>query len=271
MSHLTHALRNTALALAATLSVSAWAQTPNFHLHNTSAAAVINDTLAEGYWADANISSYKSETYDEIRLKSIESGYVPMITGEGLEDFDPDVVEHIVFRRLTELPKHMEGAKAVIALGAGYDPVVGAAYQDTFYVVDLTLLYVTFPQRTYLVKDPEHQRSYLVFEKIRPDMVDASTWTAYDAAMTKAVESVELRWAFGSVVPATEVFGMYVIEPGKEKKTRITLVSKLVFGDDTSWIARMGNQMPSVLRAGLRNGFDACVAIARDEKAHSRK
>ncbi len=62
---------------------------------------------------------------------------------------------------------------------------------------------------------------------------------------------------------------MVVVTPGEELESRVTFVSKLTFGDGTGFIAKVGSQMPMVIKAGLKSGFDACVAIARDEK-HKR-
>ena len=60
---------------------------------------------------------------------------------------------------------------------------------------------------------------------------------------------------------------MFVVEPGTTRKTRVRFISKLGFGDDAGWVAKMGSQMPSVLRSGLRSGFGACVAIAAQQQA----
>jgi len=257
------------VCLAGSLCTTAAAETPTVSMHNTESSAVLNAALVDEYWTDASVKTHNNQLYDEVRLKSLDSGYVPMITGEGQQDFDIDVVSQTVFKELSRLPKHMEGAEAVVNLGSGYDPKVGSEYVDTFYFVDLTLFYTAFTQRTYMFKDETTGTHYLFFEKVTEDMVDDATWAAYQKKMAAAEASVDKRWAFSSTVPASDVFGVYIIGPGDDRKTRVTLVSRIVFGAEASWVAQWGSKMPSVIKAGIKNGFNACVAIAAEEQAEA--
>jgi len=181
------------------------------------------------------------------------------------------VVADVVYMQNTRLPKYMDGAKIVIDLGRGFDDTVGAEYRDTFYVLDLTLFYATFPQRMYRRHDADSNRTVLWFEKLTPEMVPAATWTTYQGEMTKQVENMDTRWIGGSVIEVGDIYGMFLVEPGDTQKTRVSFVSKLAFGDDAGWIAKMGSQMPGVLKSGLRSGFGASVAIADHEQQRREK
>jgi len=261
-----------AVVLAVATASVAHAGSLNLKLRNDEGEKVLNSILDDAsYWSDAWTKTYSGKQYDEIRLKPISSGYVPMISGEGGEDFDHDVVADVVYMQNTRLPKYMDGAKIVVDLGRGFDSTVGAEYRDTFYVLDLTLFYATFPQRMYRRHDEDSNRTVLWFEKLTPEMLPAATWTSYQAEMTKQVEGMDTRWIGGSVVEVGDIYGMFLVEPGKEHESRVSFVSKLAFGDDAGWIAKMGSQMPRVLKAGLRSGFGASVAIARHEQERRDK
>lgn len=238
-------------------------------LRHDEGETVLNRILdtAGDFWSDAWMKRYEGKTYDEIRLKSLESGYVPMITGEGLQDFEPEVVSDVVFTKNTLLPQHMSGAKVVIDLGQGFDAKVGAEYRDTLYVLDLTLFYATFPQRMYRKHDPVTNRTVIWFERLQPGWVQPAVWAKYDQQMKHALATMNKRWLGSSVVQVEEVYGMFVVEPGTTRKTRVRFISKLAFGDDAGWVAKLGSQMPSVLKSGLRSGFGACVDIAAKQQA----
>jgi hypothetical protein len=253
---------------------SAYAAGLDLKLRNAEGQEVLNKILDDdAFWADAWTKDYNDKQYDQIRLKQLPTGYVPMISGEGGQDFDHMVVADVVYYKNTLLPKYMEGAKIVIDMGKGFDDTVGAEYRDTFYVLDLTAFYGTFPQRMYRKHDEATNTSVMWFEKIEPNMVPAATWAEYQKKMTTAVDNMDKGWLFSSVVPVGEIYGMFVVEPGKARETRVSFVSKLTFGDDAGWVARFGSQLPGVLKAGLRGGFGASVAIAafeqekRDKKA----
>lgn len=232
------------------------------------ASDLVNAALTDSYWLDAWQKDYTRDLWDEIRLKQDNTGFVPMITGEGEQDYDHDLVVDLVFNKMRLLPYYMKGAVAVENLGRGHDNIVGADYVDTFYLIDLTLFYCAFTQRMYKTEDPENQRTILSFEKINESMVGSGTWTAYQQRVKQVIEGADKRRAlFARVVEPSEVHGMFVISPGTERESRVTLVSRLTFGEDAGWIATLGSQMPGVLKAGVKSGFRACVAIADAELA----
>lgn len=220
----------------------------------------------EAYWADAWRRSYSDRLYDEIRLKSTDSGYVPMISGEGQENFPHQVVADIVYYRNSDLPKYMSGCKVVQKLGSGFDPVVGAEFRDSFYILDLTVFYGYFAQRMYRKHDPATNQTVLWFEKIDASFVEPATWAKYEAQMKASIDGVDRRWPpFNAMIEVSDVYGMFVVEPGKAHTSRVSFVSKLTFDKGTGFVAQWGSQLPPVVRAGLQAGFDASVAIAKNE------
>jgi len=241
----------------------------NVRTRNAEAQDVLNKILVDdSYWADAWKQTYDDELYDELRLKSTVTGYVPMITGEGNEDFPHDVVTDTIFFKNLELPKYMSGAKVILPLATGYDKTVGAEYRDCFYILDLTVFYGYFPQRMYRRHDPVTNRTVLWFEKLGPTFVDAITWSTYQVKMTTALDHLERRWApFNALIEVTEVYGMFVVEPGRVHESRVSFVSKIVFGEGTGLVAKWGSQMPMVIKSGIKAGFDASVEIAKKERA----
>lgn len=229
---------------------------------------ILTDT---SFWGDAWKKTYTTELYDEIRLKSTDAGYVPMITGEGQQDFDHEVVADVVYRRNSELPKYMSGARVVMPLGSGFDSVVGAEYRDSFYILDLTAFYGYFPQRMYKKHDPVKNQTVLWFEKMDPSFVDATTWATYSQRMKSALDNLDRRALFNSLIEVSDVYGMFVVEPGKVHTSRVSFVSKLSFDKGTGMIAQLGSQLPPVIRTGIMAGFDASVAIAKIETERRAK
>ncbi len=254
-------------------ATSAAGPTVDVKMRSSEGQTVLRKILSDdAYWADAWTKDYDGRLYDLIRLKDTDTGYVPMITGEGDVDFPHDVVADIVFYQNTRLPKYMSGSKAVVLLGTGFDDTVGAEYRDCFYVLDLTMFYGTFPQRMYRKHDDETNTTVLWFEKMDSSFVDAGTWSTYDDKMTAAVDSMDRRWPpFNSVTPVGELYGMFVVAPGETRESRVSFVSKLGFDGDAGFVARWGSQMPGVIKSGLKSGFGASVALAKHEDERRQK
>ncbi len=252
------------LFIAAT---AAWAAPPAIRLRNTEGTAVLNDALQNpSFWSSAKRWTYQDRMYDTIQLKPVESGYVPMITGESDQDIPAEAVAEIVFHQQNRLPRTMSGAVAVINLGTGVDAVTGASYQDTWFLLDLTAFYAWFYQRMY--RYDRDGQTVLAFEKLTPSMVDAATWTRYDAAAKAAYAKAPKGsiWRIFGDQEVTELYGMFRVEPGSTRTSRVTFVSRIGFGSDSSWLAQAGSKMPSVIRGGLENGFDGCVSLAKAER-----
>lgn len=235
--------------------------------------ATLNKILTDAaFWADAWKKTYTDHLYDEIRLKSTDSGYVPMVTGEGQQDFDHSVVADVVYKRNKDLPLYMSGAKVVMPLGSGVDPVVGAEYRDSFYILDLTVFYGYFMQRMYRRHDEATNKTVLWFEKLDASFVNASTWATYSKQVQTSIDTVDRRWPpFNSMIEVSDIYGMFVVEPGRTHATRVSFVSKISFDKGTGFVAQWGSQLPPVVRAGLSAGFDASVAIAKNETERRAK
>jgi len=254
-------------ASSAGCSTAAVTGVGDLKLRNPEAQSTLNRILTDdAYWNGAWKADYSDRLYDEIRLQSSDTGYVPMITGEGQQDFANEVVSDVVYYKNVDLPKYMSGAKLVIPLGSGYDPVVGAEYRDSFYILDLTLFYGYFGQRMYRKHDDARNQTVMWFEKLDSKFVDASTWSDYQGKMKGALDGIERRWPpFNSEIEVTDVYGMFVVEPGKQHTSRVSFVSKLTFDKNAGMVASWGSQLRPVVRAGLEAGFDASVAIAKHE------
>jgi hypothetical protein len=242
-------------------------------LHDREAQTVLNKVLGDdAYWSDAQKKTYEDRLYDEIRLKSTDTGYVPMITGEGDQDFERDVVADIVFQRSDELPRFLGGCKVALPLGQGTDPVTGTEYRDLFFLFDFQVFYGFFAQRMYRRDDPQKGETVLWFEKIDASFVDASTWSTYQQKMKEAQDKLERRWPpFGSLVEVDTVYGLYVVGPGRKHSSRVSFVSRLGFDDDAGFVAQWGSQLRPVLRSAIAAGFEAQVAIAKEETERRKR
>lgn len=223
----------------------------------------LNPALTDAnFWAGATITKHQNELYDEIRVKALDSGYLLMITGEGDQDFEADAVVRTVFDHQDKLPRHMDGAKALPRLRLGNDSYAGVPSNDRYFLADLGLFYGEYFQRSYKVQLPDG-RSVIAFEKIRDEWIDASTLARYKQKRDQVIEKADLRSILGSVVEMTDAWGMFVVSPGTTRKSRVTCVAKIRFGDGTGMMAQLGSKMPGVLKAGLKSGFQASVAVAK--------
>ena len=233
-------------------------------MKDKTAQAQLNAALSgPAYWATASNSTDSDALYDEIRLRPIGNGYMAMITGEGQQDYPHKTVASSLFRHLDQLPRHIEGAKRVVNLGAGIDPRFGVPYQDTFYFLDLNVFYTTYVQRMYEINNDD--RTILYFEKLDESFVDADTWTSYQAKIKTVSDEVKLRWApLNSVVPLEVVYGLYIVSPGQTHTTRVTFVSKIGFAEDAGWLINFASELPAVIKSGLKSGFKGCVNVAAE-------
>jgi hypothetical protein len=243
-------------------------QRVHLQTRNAEAEKVLNAALTDAaYWNGASKATYEDKSWDEIRLKQLNTGYLAMISGEGGQDFDHDVVVDVVFSKQTKIPQHTDGAKAVVQLGTGTDPVNGMPYTDTFFYLDFEAFYGVYAQRMYRETEP-NGRTVLWYEKLDEHFVDPATWAQYQEKIAAAKDGVDRRWVLGSVIEVGDIFGMFVVEPGHTKKSRVTFITKIVFGANSGWIAKTGSQLPVVIKAGLKSGFRSCVELAQEEQRH---
>lgn len=230
-------------------------------MRNPTARRLLTKALNQGgYFSERDEKKYTGERYESVVLRELDEGYLAQISGEGGRDFKHETVVKTAYESMEQLPKVYDGAKVVKDLGRGTDPVNGLPYRDTYFMVDLGLFYGTYAYRMYKLEDGP-SRTVCCFEKLTPAMA-GSMWTTYQPVMEQAAASVKRRMVFGGMQDVTEVYGMYVITPGQTYETRVTLTARLRFGDDASLVARLGSEMPPVIRSGLRNGFDSCCLLA---------
>lgn len=235
-------------------------------MRNAAGSKMISRMLNESaFWDGAKSWDFKGELYDKIQLQSVAAGgYLPAITGEADEDIPHEVVADIVFQQQTNLPAYMDGCVAVETLGWGTDSKFGVPYLDNYFVLDFGFFYVQYTQRMY--KRTVDGTTYLWFEKLDQSFVDSAKWEEYEAKKKKVMDGLDLRNFFGSVLPVGEIYGVFVVGKGQTRETRVTFVSRIAFGNDAGWLAKMGSKMPPVIKAGLQSGFDASVKIAKAER-----
>ena len=237
-------------------------------LRNAEGAKILNAAIGDpSYWAGADIDRYKGQLYDESRLKPMETSYLTMITGEGQEDFKAEEVVHTVLTHQHNLQTHMEGCTISHHLDRGVEPDFGVPYKDLYILGDFTFFYGGYFQRLYRYDLPDG-RTACAFENLKEAQVTKSKWSEYMEIKKGLDAKADVRWPiFNDIVPIEDIFGVYLVEPGKVHTTRVTLISKIRFGSEAGWIAQVGSEMPFVLKDGLRNGFDASVSIARSVKS----
>jgi hypothetical protein len=248
------------------LPLPVFAASNEFSIRNEKGSTILNKALFEnGFWDDSTKTAYKNKNHDEIRLKSMDNGYLTYISGCGDTDFDIEHVAEAVFWHQKELPTHMAGAVACTLLGSGTDPVVKRPFTDTFLLGDFDFFYSTYFQRMYRFDLPDG-RVVLPFELIPKDFISKEEWPRYLARKQELVDQTKDKrrgFLFGDVLDMAELYGMYVVSPGDVHKSRVTMIARLRFGGD-SWIADFGSKLPFVLRAGLANGFRAHVDIVKN-------
>lgn len=240
--------------------------TDSVRTHDDHAAQVLSDILADPhYWDDAWVKRYSNRSYEEVRFKEVGLGFVPMIAGDGGTDVPHDVVSRVAFSQFDQLPRHINIIRKVAYLGRGYDQTVGAEYTDTYFFLDGTIIYVAFSWRMYRKHDPENGRTVLWFEKLPTSAVEVPTMAKYQQTIDQTLAGIDQRSVLNQIAEPTEVFGMFVLDPGQKHDTYVTFVAKMDFGQDTSWVVRWGSQLRFVLRAGLQQAFEGSVAICLDE------
>ena len=256
------------LAIGLPLRAADLDERPLVRLQNQAGADLLNQALdGQTLWAGASVDRYKGRLYDEIRLRSLDKGYITYISGEADRDFEPHVVADTVFKHQHRLPNVEDGAKAVVRLGSGTDAATGRPYVDTWWMLDLTLFYGTYAQRMYQVED-SNGRIVSYFEKLDLSRLPAATAASYQAKIDATAAKIEKRWPpFDGVQEISEIYGMFVVEPGSVRTARVSFVARLSFAEGTGVLARLGSEMPPVLKAGLQSGFISCVQIASQEQA----
>lgn len=256
----------------ATLAPRAALAGPLLRVRDPEADRILNQALqGPGWWDGASVDRFENKLYDEIRLKKLgDGGYLTYVSGEGGEDFAQEDVARTVWDHQDKLDNHFHSTIAAITLGKGQDGKLGREYRDRYMLLDFGLFYGRQIQRMYRYDLPDG-RTVLPFERLTSGFTDAGTWQKYlslrDQQEQGAREKDRLRSVFDSFVDIDLLYGMFIMEPGKARTTRVSLIAKIGFTSDNSWVASVGSKIPSVIRSGLRGGFDGSVAVCRAVKS----
>ncbi|MCB9764357.1 MAG: hypothetical protein H6739_31580 [Alphaproteobacteria bacterium] len=237
-------------------------------LRDPQAAATLTAVFGDQWTGGVERTRYDDKWYDEIALAKVPEGYLPLISGEGGQDVPQDLIGDVIFRRFEQLPQQSGWVKHVENLGGGYDPVLGADYQDTAFLLDSVFMYVAFIWRIHRVED-DLGRTVLWFEKLSPEAVTPQVWDRYQRRVAAIHAQTGRRWVANAIVEPAVLYGAFVVEPGQVHASRVTFAAHLVFGPDDSWLAAYATRLPFVLRLAIGEVFNAAVRICLDELAVS--
>lgn len=256
----------------ATLTPRAALAGPLLSVRNPEADRILNQAVqGGGWWEGASVDRFDDKQYDEIRLRKLtDGGYLTYVSGEGGEDFEQEDVARTVWDHQDKLDNHFHSTISAITLGRGQDGKLGREFRDRYMLLDFGLFYGRQIQRMYRYDLPDG-RTLLPFERLTSGFTDAGTWQKYlalrDRTDKQARDQDRLRNVFDSFVDIDVLYGVFIMEPGKKHKTRVSLIAKIGFTSENSWVASVGSKIPSVIRSGLRGGFDGSVAVCRAVKS----
>jgi len=237
-----------------------------FSLHNKEGQRILLDSLNNpNFWDGIEVERPTDALYDEFKIKPLDQGYLTHVSGEGQTNFEAEHVVATVLHLQDKLPRHMAGAKAMPYISKGMDSSFGVEYTDLLFLGDMDFFYCEYYQRMYRYDMPDG-RTICAFERMTKEQVGAELWNKYLRIRESTLQTVDLRWMLNDIVPVTEAFGMYIVEPGDRFDTRVTLTAKLRFGSGTGLLAQWGSEIPYLVRSGTLNGFDASVAVAKEVK-----
>jgi hypothetical protein len=234
----------------------------SFQLHNKAGQKVLLESLNNpNYWKGVDVERPSDKLYDEFKLKKLDSGYLTYVSGHGNQNYTREQVVQTVLYNQHHLPKHMAGAKNMTYFSEGVDPHFGVPYTDMVFLGDMDFFYCEYYQRMYRY-DLGDGRTICAFERGTQNFIKPERWKVYEQKRKETIDESDLRWPIlNDVIPVTDVFGMYIIGPGKNYQTRVTLTAKLRFGSGTGLLAQWGSEMPYLIRSGTLNGFNASVSI----------
>ena len=203
-------------------------------LHNAQGNRLLNEALRNpDFWSDAGAASYTGEHYDEIRLSSGDEGYLAYISGEGKQSFTAKDVAETIFQHQDLIPRFMPSLISAKYIGEGVDPHNNRPYTDIYFLVDLKILYMSVPLRTYLIEQDDG--SYIcAIELITETMTTSEQWKHYQASIAREKEKIGDLWFFQSIVPVEYVYGFYHITPGDTHESRVTMVTQVKFSSSDS-------------------------------------
>ena len=223
---------------------------------------LLNKAVAGADWWDgASTSTYSDQQYDTIRLKRLaDGGYLTYISGEGNEDFSHEEVVKTVWKHQDKLDLRCRGAAA----GAGWKRCRPCGRHSTLTSTCCWTSGSSTANSSSACTRPQPDGRTL-YRKLRADMVDSATWARYQgsprhAGQARRGHAEPVR----TVRRVSQTFGVFIAEKGT-RRPRVSAWSPDGFGQGTGMAAQLG-KMPAVIKAGLRAGFDASVAIATGVK-----
>lgn len=239
----------------------------SFQLHNKVGQNILLESLNNpNYWNGIEVERPTDQLYDQFKLKKLEAGYLTFVSGHGNQNYTREQVVQTVLYSQKYLPNHMAGAKAMTYFGEGVDPYFGVPYTDMVFLGDMDFFYCEYFQRMYRYDLPGN-RTICAFERATKQFVKPDRWALYESTRKSSIDGADLRWPIlNDIVPVTDVFGMYIIEPGTNYQTRVTMTAKLRFGTGTGFLAQWGSEIPYLIRSGTLNGFNASVAVVKGMK-----
>ena len=235
-----------------------------FKMHDKTGQQVLLDSLNDpNYWNGVAVERPTDQLWDEFKLKKLDSGYLTFVSGHGNQNYTREQVVQTVLYNQNHLPTHMSGAKKMTYFAEGVDPHFGVPFTDMVFLGDMDFFYCEYFQRMYRY-DIDETLTICAFERATKTLVKPERWTAYEKARKESIDGSDLRWPIlNDIVPVTDVFGMYIVGPDTNYKTRVTLTAKLKFGTGTGLLAQWGSEIPYLIRSGTLNGFNASVAVAK--------
>ena len=244
-------------------------QALSLQLHHQRGSQVLSDVLSnDSYWANASKDMYVGQHYDEIRLQPMDAGYLAFVSGEGKQDFEAEDVANTIFAHQNLIPQFMPSLKSACYLESGIDSFNGYPYNDIYFLADLKILHISVALRTYKIQVGAHH-FICPIEMITPEMVSSSTWKNYQELYQQQVQKVQPLPFYQTIVEPAFVFGMYVVEPGQVRQSRVTLVTQLAIRSEDSFLAAMASELPFFLKQGMQVGFEssvlACHAYAKEQ------
>ena len=107
-------------------------------------------------------------------------------------------------------------------------------------------------------------------ELVTENMVSPHYWEQYNTFMKTEEEVLQAGWTIFPVVPMEYLVAGHLIEPESQYGARVTMVTRLKFKENVSWVADWGSELPIVLRQGMIAGFmgsvHSCQHLLREGK-----
>lgn len=241
-----------------------------FLYHDTRGNQLLRETLDQpSFWEGADETLYPNSPYDSIRIQQRPTGIVTYISGTGNAKFESQTVADCIFQHQDIIPTYMSRLKVGEYLGRGVDPYNRQAYTDMFFLADIKIFYMSVPLRTAKI-DLGEGRFLCPIELVTEPMVEPALWDGYRDFMRQKEQQLQAGWTIFPVVPMEYLVGYYLVEPEPNVGARVTMITRMKFKEDVSWVADWGSELPIVLRQGMIAGFmgsvETCKHIMRAQK-----